>query len=50
MGGAVAGYEIIGVGNIGEVDWLVFSFPLFRSEVRFSMVFYVGLGFQLSNT
>ena len=45
-GGAVAGYEIIGVANIGEVDWLIFSLPLFRSEVKFSMVFYIGLGFQ----
>jgi len=48
-GGAVAGYEIIGVANIGELDWLVFSLPLFRSEVKFSMAFYIGLGFQMSN-
>jgi hypothetical protein len=49
-GGAVAGYEKIGVANICEVDWLVFSLPLFRSEIKFSMVFNIGLGFQMSNT
>jgi hypothetical protein len=41
--GGFVGYEIIGVANIGELDWLVFSLPLFRSEVKFSMVFWPWL-------